>query len=120
MDACNPLLQAHPTWARDEHEGRGIPTSLTPVSPSRSASRRPIWAGARGDIHSSAQGPPGLETPTKPLMHFLPWKIDYPSLIPFLKKNFMMLSLALANKNILFSNKSDASVGGNVFKNKNL
>jgi hypothetical protein len=24
VDACNPLLQAHPTWARDEHEGRGI------------------------------------------------------------------------------------------------
>jgi hypothetical protein len=23
-----PLLQAHPTWARDEHEGRGISTSL--------------------------------------------------------------------------------------------
>jgi hypothetical protein len=70
VDACNPLLQAHPTWARDEHEGRGISTSLTPVSdhltfpPSRSASRRPIWAGARDDIHSSAQGPPGLETPT--------------------------------------------------------
>ena len=34
VDACNPLLQAHPTWARDEHEGRGIPTSLTPVSDS--------------------------------------------------------------------------------------
>jgi hypothetical protein len=32
VDACNPLLQAHPTWARDEHEGRGISTSLTPVS----------------------------------------------------------------------------------------
>jgi hypothetical protein len=32
VDACNPLLQAHPTWARDEHEGRGIPTSLTSVS----------------------------------------------------------------------------------------
>jgi hypothetical protein len=45
VDACNPLLQAHPTWARDEHEGRGIPISLTPVSgrlalpPSRSPSR---------------------------------------------------------------------------------
>jgi hypothetical protein len=45
VDACNPLLQAHPTWTRDEHEGRGIPTSLTPVSgrlalpPSRSPSR---------------------------------------------------------------------------------
>jgi hypothetical protein len=32
VDACNPLLQAHPTWARDEHEGREISTSLTPVS----------------------------------------------------------------------------------------
>jgi hypothetical protein len=45
VDACNPLLQAHPTWARDKHEGRGTPTSLTPVSgrlalpPSRSPSR---------------------------------------------------------------------------------
>jgi hypothetical protein len=46
VDACNPLLQAHPTWARDEHEGRGIPTSLTPASsrltpfpPSRSPTR---------------------------------------------------------------------------------
>jgi hypothetical protein len=31
VDACNPLLQGHPTWARDKHEGRGIPP-LTPVS----------------------------------------------------------------------------------------
>jgi hypothetical protein len=31
VDACNPLLQAHPTWAQDKHEGRGIPP-LTPVS----------------------------------------------------------------------------------------
>jgi hypothetical protein len=65
VDACNPLLQAHPTWARDEHEGRGIPTSLTPVtgrlapSPLRARPRaRPIWAGARGDTHSSARGTP--------------------------------------------------------------
>jgi hypothetical protein len=53
VDACNPLLQAHPTWARDKHEGRGIPP-LTPVSlrlppPLRSVSRRPMWVGARGD-----------------------------------------------------------------------
>jgi hypothetical protein len=35
------------------------------LSPLRARPRaRPIWAGARGDIHSSAQGPPGLETPT--------------------------------------------------------
>jgi hypothetical protein len=63
VDACNPLLQAHPTWARDEHEGRGISTSLTLVSgrlfpPSRSASRRPIWAGARGDISLVGPGTP--------------------------------------------------------------
>jgi hypothetical protein len=36
------------------------------LSPLRARPRaRPIWAGARGDIHSSAQGPPGLGTPTK-------------------------------------------------------
>jgi hypothetical protein len=28
-------------------------------------------------------------------MNFLPWKIDYPSLIHFYEKDFMMLSLAL-------------------------
>jgi hypothetical protein len=52
-NACNPLLQAHPTWARDKHEGRGFPLlRLSPSGffpPSRSVSRRPIWAGARGD-----------------------------------------------------------------------
>jgi hypothetical protein len=63
VDACNPLLQAHPTWARDEHEGRGISTSLMPVSdrlfpPSRSASRRPIWARARDDISLVGPGTP--------------------------------------------------------------
>jgi hypothetical protein len=36
------------------------------LSPLRARPRaRPIWAGARGDTHSSAQGPPGLETPTE-------------------------------------------------------
>jgi hypothetical protein len=35
------------------------------LSPLRARPRaRPIWAGAHGDTHSSAQGPPGLETPT--------------------------------------------------------
>jgi hypothetical protein len=62
VDACNPLLQAHPTWARDKHEGRGI-SPLTPVSlrllpPSRSVSRRPIWAGARGDNFLVGPGTP--------------------------------------------------------------
>jgi hypothetical protein len=64
VDACNPLLQAHPTWARDEHEGRGISTSLTPVSgrlasPLRSRPRaRPIWARARGTLTRRLRDPP--------------------------------------------------------------
>jgi hypothetical protein len=64
VDACNPLLQAHPTWARDEHEGRRISTSLTPVSghlalPLRARPRaRPIWAGARGTLTRRLRDPP--------------------------------------------------------------
>jgi hypothetical protein len=53
VDACNPLLQAHPTCARDKHEGHGFPLlRLSPSGffpPSHSVSHRPIWAGARGD-----------------------------------------------------------------------
>jgi hypothetical protein len=71
VDACNPLLQAHPTWARDEHEGRGIPTSLMPVSgrlalpPSRSPSRSTHlgWGTRRHSLVGSGT-PPGLRTPT--------------------------------------------------------
>jgi hypothetical protein len=69
MDACNPLLQAHPTRARDKHEGRGIPP-LTPVSlrllsPLRALSRAdPSGLGHAAIIYSSVQGPPGFETPT--------------------------------------------------------
>jgi hypothetical protein len=59
VDACNPLLQAHPTWARDKHEGHGISASLSGcLPPSRSVSRRPIWAGARGDSLLVGPGTP--------------------------------------------------------------
>jgi hypothetical protein len=67
VDACNPLLQAHPTWARDEHEGRGIPTSLTPVS-GRLASPPfaldPSGLGHAATLTRRPERPPGLETPT--------------------------------------------------------
>jgi hypothetical protein len=46
-DACNPLLQAHPTWARDKHEGRGISVSLslsTRLRPPTSLSLSPPFA----------------------------------------------------------------------------
>jgi hypothetical protein len=71
VDACNPLLQAHPTWAQDKHEGRGISTSLSLSrfgclsSPLRALSHAdPSGLGHAATFHSSAQGPPGLETPT--------------------------------------------------------
>jgi hypothetical protein len=64
VDACNPVLQAHPTWARDKHEGHRFPLlRLSPSGffpPSRSVSRRPIWAGARGNNLLVGPGtPPG-------------------------------------------------------------
>jgi hypothetical protein len=70
VDACNPLLQAHPTWARDKNtKAAGFPPpSLAPValsSPLRAPSRAdPSGLGHAATFHSSAQGPPGLETPT--------------------------------------------------------
>jgi hypothetical protein len=69
VDACNPLLQAHPTWARDKHEGHGISTSHARLPPAASPLRAPSRADPSGlghaaTIHSSVQGPPGLEMPT--------------------------------------------------------
>jgi hypothetical protein len=71
VDACNPLLQAHPTWARDEHEGRGIPTSLTPVSGrltpppfALALALDPSGLGHAATLTRRPKGPPGLGTPT--------------------------------------------------------
>jgi hypothetical protein len=72
VDACNPLLQAHPTWAWDKHEGRGIPP-LTPVSlrlpPPFALCLAPThlgW-GTRRQFTRQSRDAPGLETPT--LLH---------------------------------------------------
>jgi hypothetical protein len=67
-DACNPLLQAHPTWAQDKHEGRGFPLlrlSPSDFSPLRAPSRAdPSGLGHAATIYTSVQGPPGVDTPT--------------------------------------------------------
>jgi hypothetical protein len=64
-DACNPLLQAHPTWARDKHEGRGFP--LLRLSPSgfppppfalRLAPTHLGW-GTRRQFTRRSRDPPG-------------------------------------------------------------
>jgi hypothetical protein len=53
-------------------------------------------------------------------MHFLPWKIDYPSLTPFFEKDFMMLSLALKNKMFYFKTKVMLQWVGMFSKRKHL
>jgi hypothetical protein len=56
-----------------------MPVSLRlPFPPSRSISRRPIWAGARGDNSLVGPGTPGLETPT--VEEQLPVKLQMGSL----------------------------------------
>jgi hypothetical protein len=62
-DACNPLLQAHPTWAQGNTKAAGSPLPV-PFPPSCSVSRRPIWAGTRGDNLLVGPGTPEVETPT--------------------------------------------------------
>jgi hypothetical protein len=64
-DACNPQLQAHPTWAQDNTKAACFP--FTPVSffPLRAPSRAdPSGLGHAATIYSSVQGHPGVETPT--------------------------------------------------------
>jgi hypothetical protein len=61
VDACNALLQAHPTWARDKHKGRGISTSRSlhlPFPPFALRIAPTIWAGARDDISLVGPGTP--------------------------------------------------------------
>jgi hypothetical protein len=61
-NACNPLLQAHPTWAQDNTEAAGSPLLFSPLcAPSRAD---PSRLGHAATIYSSVQGPPGVETPT--------------------------------------------------------
>jgi hypothetical protein len=68
VDACNPLLQAHPTLgAGQTRRPRDFHLSLSPAafSPLRAPSRAdPSGLGHAATFHSSVQGPPGLETPT--------------------------------------------------------
>jgi hypothetical protein len=62
-DACNPLLQAHSTWAQGNTKATGFPFACF-FPPSCSVSRRPIWAGTHGDNLLVGPGTPGVETPT--------------------------------------------------------
>jgi hypothetical protein len=66
-DACNPLLQAHPTWAQDNTKAASFPFCLSPSSfpPLRAPSRAdPSGLGHAVTIYLSVQGPLGVETPT--------------------------------------------------------
>jgi hypothetical protein len=60
LNACNPLLQAHPPWAQDNTKSR-FPLLFPPYVPSHAD---PSGLGHAATIYSSVQGPPGVETPT--------------------------------------------------------
>jgi hypothetical protein len=67
-DACNLLLQAHPTWARDNTKAAGFPfyACLPLASPLRAPSRAdPSGLGHAATVYSLVQGPPGVGTPTR-------------------------------------------------------
>jgi hypothetical protein len=65
-NACNPLLQAHPTWVQDNTESADSPLLSSPLcDPSRTD---PSGLGHAATIYSSVQGPPGVETPTNLFM----------------------------------------------------
>jgi hypothetical protein len=62
-NACNPLLQAHPSaLGAGQHEGRGFPFTVLPLCVPSHAD--PSGLGHAATIYSSVQGPPGVETPT--------------------------------------------------------
>jgi hypothetical protein len=60
-NTCNPLLQAHPPWARDNTRPWFPLYCFPPCVPSRAD---PSGLGHAATIYSSVQGPPGVETPT--------------------------------------------------------
>jgi hypothetical protein len=62
VNACNPLLQAHPPWAQDNTKAAVSPYCFSPLCvPSRAD---PSGLGHAATIYSSVQGPPGVEMPT--------------------------------------------------------
>jgi hypothetical protein len=62
-DACNPLLQAHPTWAQDNTKAAGSPLLIFPLCALSRAD--PSGLGHAATIYSLVQGPPRVETPTE-------------------------------------------------------
>jgi hypothetical protein len=62
-NACNPLLQAHPTaLGAGQHEGRGFPLLFSPLCVLSRADSSGL--GHAATIYSPVQGPPGVKTPT--------------------------------------------------------
>jgi hypothetical protein len=64
-NACNPLLQAHPTWAQGNTKAAGFPLCLFSSPPLRAPScADPSGLGHTATIYSSVQGSPRVKTPT--------------------------------------------------------
>jgi hypothetical protein len=120
VDACNPLLQAHPTWARDKHEGRRFPLlRLSPSGffpPSRSVSCRPIWAGARGDNLLVGPGTPRVRNADN-IQHLLCTCIFARQFWYYILSSLGMANLSPASNESAFANWW-AKVSKQVHKSK--
>jgi hypothetical protein len=57
-DACNPLLQAHPTWAQDNTEAAGFPFAASPPFVLRLVPTHLGW-DTRRQFTRRSRDPPG-------------------------------------------------------------
>jgi hypothetical protein len=62
-NACNPLLQAHPTWAQDNTKAAGFPFAVFPPFVIRITPTHLGW-DTRRQFTRRSRDPPGVETPT--------------------------------------------------------
>jgi hypothetical protein len=93
VGACNPLLQAHPTWARDEHKGLEISTSLTPASGDLAS---PLRARPRADPSGLGHAATFTRRPRDPPVSKRRQLSNYPY-------TFLLLSIVLLNKHFELS-----------------
>jgi hypothetical protein len=92
-DACNTLLQAHPTWAQDNTEAAGFPFAVSPPFVLRLAPTHLGW-DTRRQFTRRSRDPPGSKRRQYPTL-VGSYKVSYNS--PW-DPNASLVSLALGSQ----------------------